>query len=94
MPELLSQSQTENVSKINPHEVVATFFQEYTLPECQGLIWELLAASFSSEDSDLWDKYKRGNAVFFFRNVGKLIQALWEINQNPQVGFIDSKKPD
>lgn len=75
------QNQTEPKSLNDPYAIIASFCQDNNLAECQTSIWQLMGAVFSSEDSDLWDKRQRGNAVFFFRSIDLLIRAAFDINQ-------------
>lgn len=75
------QNQTETKPSNDPYTVIASFCQDNNLSECETSIWQLMIAVLSSEDSDLWDKRQRGNAVFFFRSINNLIRAAFEINQ-------------
>jgi hypothetical protein len=74
------QSETENTATNTPYARIASFFQDYDLVECHALIWQLLTAALSSEDSDFWNKQQRGNVVFFCRDMDALIRAASEIN--------------
>lgn len=76
------QDQTEVTPVNEPYVIIASFCQDHNLAECQTLIWQLMGTVLSSEDSDLWDKRQRGNAVFFFRSIDLLIRAAFEINQS------------
>jgi hypothetical protein len=75
------QNQTEVKPVSDPYVIIASFCQDNNLSECQTTIWQLMGAVLSSEDSDLWDKRQRGNAVFFFRSIDLLIRAAFEINE-------------
>ncbi len=58
-------------------EVIKEFFSWYTPDEAKEELLDLLFAAFGSEDADSWGGPERGRLVFLYRQLVKLIAAVY-----------------
>lgn len=58
---------------------IAVFLESYDLEESEKILWDLLINTFTCDNVDLWDGFRRNNTLLFYKQVLDLIKGVFGI---------------
>ncbi|MDR3716668.1 MAG: hypothetical protein P4L51_28000 [Puia sp.] len=75
----------DNKARPTAGEIIKDFCSWYTPEELQEELLDLLLAAVNSEEADNWDCTVRGRFIFLYRQLVKLVTALYK-DKTPESG--------
>jgi len=78
---------------LKPHlDNIIEFMESYDLEDTEGILWDLLLYTFSCNDTDNWNGFRRNNTLHFYKLLLGFIKGVHGITV-PMLAHFNHKIP-